>query len=337
MVRNIISEHSGTLKRIEWIDIAKGIAILLVIIGHSAKFGSIARNIIFSFHMPLFFILSGYTYRPANDISVLLMHLKKSIKHLLIPCFVVSILKVIVWIYKSRDYSVYNIIINFYKMITNLFYASGVSFNGTVAGMVWFVFSLFWAKLIIDFIYTFQKNDYKYCTIGCLAFLGVCLGVSKYWLFQNFDVTFLAVLYIYIGMIWKKYCNYVDFYSVPLFCTFLSVWSFLIGNGIYIEMASRSYPYYSVCIIESIMASYVFCILCKTCSSINFFKKTMLILGTDSMVLFYIHHCDWDFYYLWKCNNGVATFAMRLTFIFSIYIIYKYIVIYHLHKKEITY
>lgn len=36
-------------RRIDWIDLAKGIAILLVIIGHTVMFGSMARNLIFSF------------------------------------------------------------------------------------------------------------------------------------------------------------------------------------------------------------------------------------------------------------------------------------------------
>ena len=54
-------------QRIQWIDIAKGISIFLVIIGHTAPFGILERNIIFSFHMPLFFILSGYHFKIAQN------------------------------------------------------------------------------------------------------------------------------------------------------------------------------------------------------------------------------------------------------------------------------
>ena len=36
--------------RIEWLDIAKGIVILTVIIGHTAEYGGTLRNFIFSFH-----------------------------------------------------------------------------------------------------------------------------------------------------------------------------------------------------------------------------------------------------------------------------------------------
>ena len=50
--------------RVQWIDFAKGIAILATILGHTAdvgKTGSDVRALIFSFHMPLFFILSILT------------------------------------------------------------------------------------------------------------------------------------------------------------------------------------------------------------------------------------------------------------------------------------
>ena len=47
-------------KRIQWLDIAKGLAIILMILGHTSipKF---AADFIWLFHMPLFFIASGYT------------------------------------------------------------------------------------------------------------------------------------------------------------------------------------------------------------------------------------------------------------------------------------
>lgn len=46
-------------KRINEIDISKGIGILLVIIGHSLPEMSETREWIYSFHMPLFFLLTG--------------------------------------------------------------------------------------------------------------------------------------------------------------------------------------------------------------------------------------------------------------------------------------
>ena len=47
-------------KRLEYIDIAKGMGIILVVAGHLLPEGNYLRDIIYSFHMPLFFFLSGF-------------------------------------------------------------------------------------------------------------------------------------------------------------------------------------------------------------------------------------------------------------------------------------
>lgn len=60
-------KNAALVHRIQWVDIAKGMAMLFVIIGHTAPFGSMERNFIFSFHMPLFFLLSGYTLKFADS------------------------------------------------------------------------------------------------------------------------------------------------------------------------------------------------------------------------------------------------------------------------------
>ena len=45
--------------RIEYIDLAKAIGIFLVCLGHTVDPDTQLKTIIYAFHMPLFFILSG--------------------------------------------------------------------------------------------------------------------------------------------------------------------------------------------------------------------------------------------------------------------------------------
>lgn len=49
--------------RLEWIDVARGIGIIAVIVGHVWTGGPL-RDAMYSFHMPLFFLLSGMLSRP---------------------------------------------------------------------------------------------------------------------------------------------------------------------------------------------------------------------------------------------------------------------------------
>ena len=66
--------------RYNWIDWSKSIAIFLVIWGH-VPMQSETHTIIYSFHMPLFFLISGYLYNPKGTIKE---ELYKDLKTLLL-------------------------------------------------------------------------------------------------------------------------------------------------------------------------------------------------------------------------------------------------------------
>lgn len=57
-----ISRMSGQTTRIRYIDIMKGITILLVMVGHYFN-NRLVSTFIWSFHMPLFLFISGYFFR----------------------------------------------------------------------------------------------------------------------------------------------------------------------------------------------------------------------------------------------------------------------------------
>ncbi len=61
-----IAEAALTTRRIDYIDIAKGIGIVLVVMGHNdfALISPFGHKLIYSFHMPMFFFLSGMFFKP---------------------------------------------------------------------------------------------------------------------------------------------------------------------------------------------------------------------------------------------------------------------------------
>lgn len=63
-----------------WIDYCKILLIYLVIVAHSNQIPRIADILICSFHMPAFFMISGYLYK-SND------NLWKSIKKMRCACW----------------------------------------------------------------------------------------------------------------------------------------------------------------------------------------------------------------------------------------------------------
>jgi fucose 4-O-acetylase-like acetyltransferase len=68
-----VDNVSTPSKRIAYLDIAKGIGILLVILGHNYVKASVPgmEQFVFSFHMPFFFLLSGMLFNPGYPLLVL--------------------------------------------------------------------------------------------------------------------------------------------------------------------------------------------------------------------------------------------------------------------------
>lgn len=69
-------EHNYGEKRIEWIDIAKAYGIIAVVFGHALASGN-TTNIIYWWHMPLFFIVGGFFLKPID--ATKLEHWKSSL------------------------------------------------------------------------------------------------------------------------------------------------------------------------------------------------------------------------------------------------------------------
>ena len=72
-------------QRIEYFDAAKGIAIIAVIVGHMgliARGMTLTERFIFSFHMPIFFLISGYFL---SSRMTLWEFAKKRFKQLIFP------------------------------------------------------------------------------------------------------------------------------------------------------------------------------------------------------------------------------------------------------------
>lgn len=77
--------------RDESIDIAKGIAIIAVVLGHCTLIPwNPWRCIIYSFHMPLFFIFAGYFYKE-KEIKVALSN---DFRRLIVPYVIFALIAV---------------------------------------------------------------------------------------------------------------------------------------------------------------------------------------------------------------------------------------------------
>ena len=81
-----MKDETLTAKRKRDIDIAKGSAMLLVILGHTVYTPKSVVWWLYSFHMPLFFSISGIVFHPQKYLTWTQFLIAK-IKSLLLPYF----------------------------------------------------------------------------------------------------------------------------------------------------------------------------------------------------------------------------------------------------------
>ena len=135
------------MKRNEKIDLLKGIAIILMVMGHSMseiEYMAIPFNIIYSFHMPLLFFLSGYIIELTKnkyERTGILQFVKRKVISLLVPYFSWTVL--VPWICSKCSYEV---------LKNQLVSVLGLHGDG-----IWFLPVLFGLTLMYAFIWQLQK------------------------------------------------------------------------------------------------------------------------------------------------------------------------------------
>lgn len=80
-----MSENTATIEtgsRETWLDVVKGFGIICVVAGH---YTFPQARYLYWFHMPLFFAMSGYLFKPLKDKSVLSKWMAKRFYRLLVP------------------------------------------------------------------------------------------------------------------------------------------------------------------------------------------------------------------------------------------------------------
>lgn len=192
-------------KHIEYIDTAKVIGLYLMILGHGCVNESITQWI-YSFHMPLFFFISGMLHKDKPVLDTI----KKDYKSLIIPyLFINALCLIIFWSAKIYHNTIsIDMIINNFKAI-----ALGVGYNingyKPVAGSMWFVYVLFLIHITINICH---KNVFKIFLFITSIIIVSMLEIFNIDIYIPLDSAFAAIPYfiggIYLKLWLSKLVNY---------------------------------------------------------------------------------------------------------------------------------
>ena len=164
-------------KRVEYIDIAKGIGILLVVMGHN-DFGLVSPffyKFIYAFHMPLFFFVSGMFFKA--DVPFLVL-VRRRFNSLLKPYLVIILIIYVMTLSFTK--------VNFDMATVRVFkalYATGHYIDWV---QLWFLPHLFALNIFAFGFYAVlrrsQQNWLRWVLLAIIQIIGVII-IGRFWPF----------------------------------------------------------------------------------------------------------------------------------------------------------
>lgn len=182
-----------------WVDACRGIAILLVLLGHNDP---PFVKAIYGFHMPLFYMMSGYLYKDRHTDMTFVEEIKSLIKSLIIPYIIFGLINLGVHILHIRIVAPDTVIDS--AMV--LRYIKGI-FTVSIEDMpccypMWFLPSLAITIFIFYLIRRFPNKYFRFLAFAVILLMTYlyCNNPDKL-LPVNIHAAIPAVLFMEIGYI----------------------------------------------------------------------------------------------------------------------------------------
>lgn len=301
------SARLNIVMRIEWLDIAKGLSVLLVVIGHSYLLGSVSSDKFNAslgiFRMPFFFFVSGLFF------SVQQGFLNYAIYKfdVLVKPFICVILFGAVYQLIFTDSS------SLLYQVKMQLYGTGHSIGWPWLPM-WFLPHLW---LVFVFSYLFikatkfqqQNSGYKVILLLILIVFG-CVLINDFWYIDvelfgiqatlpglpfSLDLVLVTSFYFILGYTLKRF---VFGFSINIFLFLLSfylVMAAVFHAGGLIDLNERTIHNPIVSIPASLSGIYCALTLSKLIELTVFFKKIFLVMGQYSLFILIFHFPILDF------------------------------------------
>lgn len=292
--------------RTGWIDICKAIAIYFMVLAHTG----VSTNVsiwIHAFHMPVFFLLSGYCFNEVKNSNIFKL-IKKRFCTLIIPYFIFGVSLFLFWdlalfvLHRKSEM----------RSISNLL--SSILWNNADAstfGVIqWFLPCLFFAEIIFAILLKLVRNKPLYVAILLIGLSLIGYIISKVLSFRlplALDCSFMATFFFGIGWLASKskVSNVVDFINKHRLISVVAVvvlavadvpLIFLCGA---VNMRTVSYENYFLFVLNALVYSLVLVVLSVIADSLLKHKKTgraLKTVGANTLVVLLLNSTCIRFY-----------------------------------------
>ena len=276
--------------RVGWLDVGKGIGMVLVIFAHD-HIPKTLKTFIYTFHMPLFFFLSGFLFSPTKYHRFSSFFISKC-KSLIIPYFSFSIIVYIWFLFRYQigdiDYSS-----SLLKPLIGTLIGNRNTDWTVHIGALWFLTCLFITELLFYFLKTRLKTNLLVSiALIITSFLGYLysrfLGEPLPW---NIDAAFIAVLFFGAGYVYKEntqtLSHFLNMKGLLIFCFLNIVTGYLnfLFSGERVDMYESHYGHYALFVISAFSGIMAFLIAVQKIGTNAVFQY----IGRNSLIYLALH------------------------------------------------
>lgn len=251
MLKNNSLNVLSALNRSSWVDYAKAIGIILVVYGHVARgvqnaqlpvdenLFRVVDSVIYSFHMPLFFFLSGIFFYDSL--------VKRGFGGLVLNKVDTLVYPFVLW---SLLQGSVEVVLSSY---TNggVTFAEVLSFAWSPRAQFWFLYSLFLVFLVCSLVYSLAGRISSLLLLPIFSVLFLFKGEVDSWVWLKFIFTntvffVLGVWFGEVKVFFARYCGVLIFVFGALFLVLqyffnvLSGWNYNDGGVVYLALAGVS-------------------------------------------------------------------------------------------------
>lgn len=274
------------MKRLEYFDIAKGIGILSIILGHMGA--GIINKIVFTFHVPLFFLISGYFISRKNTFKeYAIKRTKALVKPYIFTSFLLILIHIPIGIINGK-YS--EISKNMMNTFVAAVYGSGTNSNRTLFGIqqigaIWFLLALLWSVLFVKRVI---DNRYRTLIIFTVAIVAY---ISSFFVWLPWDIQAggTAAIFVYFGALLREKNFEVKKEQWYLFCIGIVVLILEVRYNIIVFVVKNYYKYTIVSILGAVIISYSVLYLSKCLEKTNAIKRILKFYGENSNIILCFH------------------------------------------------
>lgn len=239
-------------------DVMKGIGILMMLLGHVYETRGTVGHFVYTFHMPMFFIVAGYFSKTCNEVGNVRDTIKKYAKRLCLPYLFVMLITLAWFIFFGATKGEWGCAI---RETLSLFWAEPTPlptpFGNIGIGVVWFVLALFWAKCLLLILGRWEQLMLPISLLFALAAIALH-GVFPYipWCIL---MGFTALPFVCIG--WYARHN-----SIPLWIKIVCVTAWILTivlKSTAIDMYSYTWGCFPLNILGACGGTYCLCLLSR--------------------------------------------------------------------------